>query len=50
MIAQNPTLTNRAIKERMMATAVDLGAPGFDNEFGAGRVNAARVLASTRLR
>jgi subtilisin family serine protease len=50
MIAQNPTLTNRAIKERMMATAIDIGAPGFDNEFGAGRINAARVLASARIR
>lgn len=50
MIGQNPGLKNTEIRKRMMDTAKDLGKPGFDDQFGAGRVNAAAVLSQLRLR
>ncbi|PKL77878.1 MAG: hypothetical protein CVV27_04390 [Candidatus Melainabacteria bacterium HGW-Melainabacteria-1] len=50
MISQNPSLTNVQIKQRVMQTAVDLGAPGYDDQFGAGRISAFGVLSSLRLR
>jgi subtilisin family serine protease len=36
----NPSLTVDAIKQLLIQTAVDLGAPGMDNNYGWGRVNA----------
>ena len=42
-------LTPAAVRSRLMATADDLGAPGFDPQYGAGRINvvAAEGLASS---
>lgn len=37
---QNPTLTNSQIRQLMQQTAVDLGAPGRDKEYGFGLVKA----------
>lgn len=50
MLSQNPGLRNADVRKRMMDTAKDLGTPGFDDQFGAGRVNAAAVLSQLRLR
>jgi len=50
MLAQNPALKNGEIRKKMMDTAKDLGTPGFDDQFGAGRINAAAVLSQLRLR
>ncbi len=50
ILSQNPGLKNSDVKQRLMNTAVDLGTPGFDEQFGAGRVNAFAVLNTTRLR
>ncbi len=36
----NPSLTGTAVRERLNSTATDMGAGGFDNDFGFGRVNA----------
>jgi subtilisin family serine protease len=36
----NPSLTGTAVRERLTSTATDMGAAGFDNDFGFGRVNA----------
>lgn len=50
MISQNPGMTTKEVKDRIMGTAVDLGDPGMDDQFGAGRINAAAVLQNLRLR
>jgi subtilisin family serine protease len=50
MLSQNPGLKNTELRKRMMDTARDLGNPGFDDQFGAGRVNAGAVLAQLRPR
>lgn len=44
MLAVEPTLKREALVERLKATAMDLGAPGHDPQFGAGCINAARAL------
>lgn len=48
MISQNPALKNTEIKQRVMQTAVDLGTPGYDEQFGAGRINAFANLSTRR--
>ncbi len=40
-------LSNSSLVDLLSSTADDLGAPGYDIYFGAGRVNAARVTAAT---
>ena len=47
--AAEPSLTPSQIAARLEATAVDLGAPGKDIYFGAGRVSAARALLADAL-
>ncbi|MDT7573589.1 MAG: hypothetical protein QOE05_3763 [Actinomycetota bacterium] len=42
-----PVLTPAAVRERLVATADDLGAVGFDPEYGAGRVNLLAAEAIT---
>ncbi len=47
MLARNPAMTPRALRGTLMATARDLGAPGPDDQFGAGIADAyAAVQAS----
>ncbi len=36
----NPNLTPAQVRDALMSAAVDLGAPGADNTFGAGRIDA----------
>jgi subtilisin family serine protease len=45
-LSQDPTLTAQALADRLRATADDLGLPGADPAFGAGRVNALRAASS----
>lgn len=44
MLAREPNLTPAQIRSRLIATADDLGAPGFDQESGYGKLNAFRAL------
>jgi subtilisin family serine protease len=46
MLELDPRLSSEAARRRLAAGAVDLGAPGKDEEFGAGRVNAALSLSA----
>jgi len=44
LLSQNPSMTPAEVRDRLQATADDLGSPGFDNQFGHGRLNVARAL------
>jgi hypothetical protein len=45
LLSKDPTLTATQLADRLRSTADDLGAPGPDPEFGAGRVNALRAVS-----
>ncbi len=40
----NKPLSNVALRQLLSESAVDLGAPGLDDQFGAGRIDAARAV------
>jgi thermitase len=42
--SRHPELTPAQIKTRLEGTAIDLGTPGFDTQFGNGMINAPRAL------
>lgn len=44
VLAQNKTLTPDQLKMRLVATADDIGSPGFDNLTGWGKINPKRAL------
>jgi len=39
-----PSMTRDQVRERLRSTAIDLGATGWDSQFGHGRVDAARAV------
>ncbi len=47
ILAAEPSITNEQVRLRMRQTADDLGTPGWDAQFGAGRVNAAKAVQGT---
>jgi subtilisin family serine protease len=47
VLAQNPSLTQAQLRARLTTYAVDAGAPGPDNQYGAGIVNARNSLTQT---
>jgi len=47
MLEKNPLLTPREIDSILQTTAVDLGATGKDNDFGAGRIDAFDAVTGT---
>lgn len=47
MLERNPGLTTAAVRHTLTLSAFDLGRPGFDPEFGAGRANAAASVRAT---
>ncbi len=47
LLAREPSLTPAQVRERLMTYAVDIGAAGPDQFYGAGMVNARNVLTST---
>ncbi|MDT7041622.1 S8 family peptidase [Candidatus Nitronereus thalassa] len=42
--AKNPDLTNEQVERMLLESADDIGLPGWDHYFGAGRVNAYKAL------
>lgn len=46
MLQANPSLDHAAIKAVLMETSRDLGAPGMDNVYGAGRVDAYEAVVA----
>ena len=46
MVSANPSLTHDEIKSTLESTAIELGAPGKDNEFGSGRIDAYEAVAA----
>lgn len=49
LLSVNPNLDVGALKSLIVNNADDLGQPGADWEFGAGRINAGRALATVRV-
>lgn len=50
LFAQDPSRTPAEVRALIVGTADDLGAPGRDDRFGAGRLNVARALSATGAR
>ena len=48
MMSANPALSPTQVQNLLYSTSVDLGAPGRDNYFGYGRVDAAAAVAAAR--
>lgn len=48
MMAANPALSGVEIEKRLYASALDLGAAGFDKYFGHGRVDAAAAVLAAK--
>ena len=46
LLAKNPSLTNASVRAAIRAGAVDLGATGWDQTYGWGRVDAAGAMAA----
>lgn len=46
--SQHPTWTNQRVVEQIIASCDDIGAPGWDIETGAGRINAYQALSMVR--
>jgi thermitase len=44
MLSANPNLTGAQVQDILKQNADDLGTPGWDSSYGAGRVNAARAV------
>ena len=49
MLSANPGLTVGQVKDILYSTADDLGAPGKDNTFGYGRVNAYKAVSTNAI-
>ena len=44
IVQQRRKIDQQAVRSILASTAIDLGKPGFDAEFGAGRVDAEALL------
>ncbi len=48
LYAVNPGLTNQQVFDLIRTKTDDIGAPGFDNNFGNGRINVAKTLTAAQ--
>ena len=48
MLAEAPSLTADQVEQILCATAIDLGPPGRDDEFGCGLIDAGAAVESAR--
>ena len=46
MLEVNPDLSSDHVRQLLLAAVDDLGRPGRDDQFGAGRINAAKAVAA----
>ncbi len=46
MLQANPSLTYTQVRDRLIASAVDRGAPGFDYDFGWGQIDTYGAVAA----
>ena len=49
VVASTTGLTGAALRTRLLSSADDLGAPGYDQTFGNGRLNSYRAVTSSTL-
>lgn len=49
ILSAQPTMTNTDVVNTLLQNTDDIGAPGFDNQFGWGRVNAYKAVMAARL-
>ncbi|HUQ98840.1 MAG TPA: S8 family serine peptidase [Gemmatimonadaceae bacterium] len=49
IVASKTGLRGQALRDRILGTADDLGTPGYDTTFGAGRLNSYRAVTNTSL-
>jgi serine protease len=49
IVASKTGLRGQALRDRILGSADDLGAPGYDTTFGAGRLNSYRAVTNTGL-
>jgi serine protease len=47
--SKNPSLRGSSLRSRLLSTADDKGTAGYDQTFGAGRLNSYRAVTSTTL-
>ncbi len=47
VVGKNPTLSPERVREILRASSDDVGAPGWDPQYGYGRVNAQKAVAAT---
>ncbi|MCL4370490.1 MAG: S8 family peptidase, partial [Chloroflexi bacterium] len=48
LLSANPALTNKQVRQIIESTADDLGAPGKDEYYGTGRINARKALLAAK--
>jgi len=49
IVASKTGLRGQALRDRIISTADDIGSPGYDTTFGAGRLNSYRAVTGTSL-
>ena len=48
MLSENPELNTQGVMSLLKISSIDKGAPGFDNQYGFGRIDAYRAVAAAK--